>query len=206
MSASRTVRRRDDPTTIITLTPTEKEESLVERDDARKYTCCNVSKMCTRWTVGFLSLFAAILIMIVGVMAYVSTENTIAIQRKTIEGVSGTLPGALSGLMTFNEGSRSISWNLFLQNSSLPGFSGLSLGIFGPITTSPNVLFAPLCGSPTGIVCAANATADQVLPQGYSLTTYITAIRLYPMWYEVKLCDAFGNCYVSSLGVSAGAP
>lgn len=199
---SRQVRRKPqmDPETL-TLVPTDE----IDERDPQRYTCCNVSKMCTRWTVEILALVTLIIAAAVGIVAYVSTSNTIAVQRMTIVGVSSTLSGLLSGLMTFNEGSRSISWNLFLQNGSLP-FSGLSLGIFGPITTSPGVLYVPLCGGATGVVCVANATAQMLLPQGYSLTMYIVNIRQFPMWYDVKLCDSLANCYIAPLGISAGAP
>jgi hypothetical protein len=187
----------------LTLVPTDVEDDY---EDPRNYTCCNTSKMCVRWTVGILALITLIIIAVIGIIAYKSTEYTIAIQRNTLVGASNTLGGVLTGLMSFDEGARSISWNLFLQNSSWVSFSGLTLGIFGPITTSPGVLYVPLCGGATGVVCVANATATQFLPQGYSLTPYIVTVRQFPMWYEVKLCDQFDNCYVAPLGFSAGAP
>jgi hypothetical protein len=188
---------------LLTLLPTE---DVDDYQDPRNYSCCNTSKMCVRWTVGILALISLIIIAVIGVIAYQSTQYTIAIQRNTIVGASNTVNGVLTGLVSFDEGTRSISWNLFLQNSTWVSFSGLTLGIFGPITTSPGVLYVPLCGGATGVVCVANATATQYLPQGYSLESYIVTVRQFPMWYELKLCDQFDNCYVAPLGFSAGAP
>lgn len=161
--------------------------------------------MATRWTVGILSLISALIIAPVVIVAAQSTADTLSIQRMTLRGTSDTLPGSLTGMMTFNTGSRSIGWNLFLISPNI-SFASFTLGIFGPSTSTPNVLYVPLCGGATTIVCVANGTATQVMPQGFSLVPYITAIRQFPMWYDVKLCDPLDNCYVAPLGISAGTP
>lgn len=192
--------RRKKETQEIVLYPSDKTG---ENDvtDPRHYSCCNMSKMCTRWTVGILSLVSALVIMPVAIVAYVSTSNTLAIQRYSLVSPDG----CLTGMLQLDTGSRSISWNVYLfLNCSITDFSLVSFGIYGPITNNYGVEFVPLCGPPTSQVCTVNGTALQLNPQGYSLVPYITQIRAFPMWYYVNVSDV--SVSISApLGISAGS-
>lgn len=186
----------------IVLYPVGDASSATYEGDPRAYTCCNVSKVCTRWTVGILALVSVILIVPVAILAYLNTADTVAIQRNNIQATSETVGGSITGLLQFDTGGRDIDWWFYMQNTS----TIVQMGIYGPITYAPGTLFVPLCGLPTSVVCTANGTVAQLLPQGYSLVPYINQIRAFNMWYYVNATDALGNYYIGFLGVNAGAP
>jgi hypothetical protein len=174
---------------------------------ARRYTCGSVTNSCLRWTIGILAFIAALSILPVVLVAYLSTDDVVANQRYYVNAPSANGVGFVTGQLQLNTNTRQISWDLLTVNMTLPL---QSIGIYGPIDidtpTGPFVL--ALCGPPSSLVCTFTGVIGQTNPGGLSLSGFINEIRSRPFAYyynittaDFPMLDARGP-----LGISSGRP
>lgn len=167
---------------------------------ARNYTCGTVTHSCLRWTIGILILIAAISILPVIIIAYISTDDAIANQPFYVN--SGQ---QLTGQLTFNHNTRQITWDLITFNVTLPLNT---IHVHGPIAvneqTGPFVL--ALCGAPSTLACALGGVIEQTNPDGLSLASYINGIRNRPFAYYVNVTAFPDVTLLIPLGIGGGRP